>query len=205
MYDPPNPEDYFRNNDLDKDFKRAGLRDRQVKLLSEAVEMLEAFRTPSDQDGSRLSNDWLGRHGWKVQMVPSIGYKLPDEELLGPLLPALRGYGISTLLGASLYPVLPKLSPVWELDWNEEKLDYFFDIHRTGYHMLWDEKRRFAIHGNDGDYDVYAGPEDLIRAALPSFLLGAAATLENKLGIEQEHGPGCMDGILEHYAPFMLD
>jgi hypothetical protein len=47
--------------------------------------------------------------------------------------------------------------------------------------------------------------QDLIRAALPSFLLGAAATLENKLGIEQEHCPGCMDGILEHYAPFMLD
>ena len=36
-------------------------------------------------------------------------------------------------------------------------------------------------------------------------VIGAAATQKNKEEIEWEHGPGCMDAILEHYAPFMLD
>ncbi len=179
MYDPPNPEDYFSSNGLDAEFRRAGSREQQVKLLNEACEMLEAFRTPGGLPGSRFSNEWLGHNGWKVQMVPSIGYKLPGEELLGPLLPALLGLGVSKLFGASLYPTLPKLSPVWELDWTEDQLDYFFNIHRFGYHIVWDEKLRFAIHGNDGYYDVYAGPEEFVRAALPPFLIGAAATRKN--------------------------
>lgn len=205
MYNKPDPEKYFQHNDLDAEFTRAGSRERQIELLRQAQEMIEVFRTPGGLAGSRLSNEWLGRHGWKVQMVPSIGLKLPDEELLQPLLPALRRVGATTLLGATCNAPLKPLSPVWQLRWSEAELDYFFNIHRTDYHMIWCEDRGFAIHGNDGDYDVYAGPEDLIRAALPSFLVGAAATLENQLGIEQEHGPGCIDGILEHYAPFMLD
>jgi hypothetical protein len=205
MYELPSPEDYFRCNGLDAEFKRAGSRERQVDLLAQACEMLEIFRTPGSLIGSRLSNDWLGRHGWKVQIVPNIGYKQPGEELLQPLLPALRAVGVLKLLGASLYPSLPKLSPVWQFDGEEEEIDYFFHMHRSGFHVVWCEDRRFAIHGDPGNYDVYAGPEDLVRATLPPFLIGAAATRKNAEEIEWEHGPGCMDAILEHYAPFMLD
>jgi hypothetical protein len=40
---------------------------------------------------------------------------------------------------------------------------------------------------------------------LPPIAVGSVATAKVIAGIEEEHGPGCMDGILEHYAPFMLD
>ena len=108
-------------------------------------------------------------------------------------------------MGAALHPSLPTLSPVWQLDGEEGEIDYFFNSHRYGFHMAWCEDRRFAIHGDPGNYNVYSGPEDLVRAALPPFLIGAAATRKNAEEIEWEHGPGCMDAILEHYAPFMLN
>ena len=138
-------------------------------------------------------------------MVPIIGLKLPEEELLGPLLPALGEFGVSEIIGGTFNAPLGEISPVWILEWAEENLDTFLNLHRTDYHMVWSEDRRFAIHGNDGDFDVYAGPEYLIRAALPPFLIGAAATRKNAEEIEWEHGPGSMDAVLEHYAPFMLD
>ncbi|NGM22717.1 hypothetical protein G3576_22080 [Roseomonas stagni] len=71
--------------------------------------------------------------------------------------------------------------------------------------MLFPEDLSFAIHANDGDYAVYAGPEDFIRAALPPEAIGAAATANVVEGIEEEHGEGAIDGILAHYAPFMLE
>ena len=201
----PDPEAYFRSNLIDEYYKRAGLRDRQIALRKGANEMLEEFRTPGGLAGSRLSNEWLGQHGWKIQMVPIIGLKLPEEELLGPLLPALGEFGVSEIIGGTFNAPLGEISPVWILEWAEENLDTFLNLHRTDYHMVWSEDRRFAIHGNDGDFDVYAGPEYLIRAALPPFLIGAAATRKNAEEIEWEHGPGSMDAVLEHYAPFMLD
>jgi hypothetical protein len=35
--------------------------------------------------------------------------------------------------------------------------------------------------------------------------VGAAATQWVRECVEEDHGPGYMDGILEHDAPFMLD
>ncbi|SFK90678.1 hypothetical protein SAMN02745775_11089 [Falsiroseomonas stagni DSM 19981] len=182
---------------------RAGTPAQQIALQDRAWTMLELYETPSGRPGTRLSNAWLGAQGWRVQMVDH--FSLWKEEFVAPLNAAARRRGHEFLLGTVVQPGVLRVSAVWHVATDPDPTSRFFEAHEAGFHMLFPEDLSFAIHANDGDYAVYAGPEEFIRAALPPEAIGAAATADVVEGIEEEHGEGAIDGILAHYAPFMLD
>lgn len=62
-----------------------------------------------------------------------------------------------------------------------------------------------ACHASDGDHAAYVGSDGVIRDVLVPKAIGRAATEAAREEAEDSHGPGCIDNILEHYAPFMPD
>ncbi len=182
---------------------RAGTPEQQIALQNGAWTMLELYETPAGRQGTRLSNAWLGQKAWRVQIVGH--YHMWEEKWVAPLVAATRRRGHDFLLGTTVQPGFLRVSAVWRVSADPDPTSRFFEAHYAGFHMLFPEDLSFAIHANEGDYAVYAGPEDFIRAALPPEAIGAAATADVVEGIEEEHGEGAIDGILAHYAPFMLD
>ncbi len=182
---------------------RAGTPAQQIALQDRAWTMLELYETPAGREGTRLSNARLGMHGWRVQIVDH--YLMWKEEWVAPLVAASRRRGHDFLLGTVVQPGLLRVSAVWRVAADPDPTSRFFEAHYAGFHMLFPEDLSFAIHANEGDYAIYAGPEDFLREALPPEAIGAAATADVVEGIEEEHGEGAIDGILAHYAPFMLD
>jgi len=84
-------------------------------------------------------------------------------------------------------------------------LGLYFNAYQINRSLLYSKALDFAVYAFEGIYAVYAGPEYFVRAALPYSAVGAAATQWVRECVEEDHGPGYLDGILEHYAPFMLD
>ncbi|WP_439553225.1 hypothetical protein [Falsiroseomonas sp.] len=182
---------------------RAGTPGQQIALYDLAWTTLETFIAPNGVAGTRLSNAWLGSHGWRVQMVDH--YLMWKEDWVARLVEAARLRGHAFLLGTSVHPMVEGPSAVWRVATDPDPTSRFFEAHYCGFHMLFPADLSFAIHANEGDYAVYAGPEDFLRHALPPEAIGAAATADVVEGIEEEHGEGAIDGILAHYAPFMRD
>ena len=184
---------------------RMGNAEEQFAWQDRAWTMLEPFVTNSGFLRNRLANTWLGSQGWRVQMVPQ--YKLTGSapEWLESLLPGLRRAGHRFLLGTVVEEGLARHSAVWKLPIDADSIGRFFEAHYAIFHMMFPADLSFAVHANDGDYAIIAGPEPLVRSLLAPEEIGAAATARVVEDIEEEHGPGCIDGILEHYAPFMLD
>jgi len=191
--------------DLEGYLQPAGTPAQQIAMKNLAWTMLETYRTPDGGLGSRLSNEWLGEQKWYVQIIPHHQIMYEDSPWLLPLCLTLQEMRVFDILGTYVSPPAEDKSTVWQLKIDREQIGTFFNNYRMGFHLLYCQARRFAIHGNDGDYAVYAGSEKFIRAALPPIAVGSVATAKVIAGIEEEHGPGCMDGILEHYAPFMID
>lgn len=186
------------------DMQRAGSPTEQLALQDSAWEMLETYTTPSGAIRTRLSNNWLGERDWRVQLF--FQYHLAWEpEAIGPLIAALRRRQHLTLLGTVVQPGVLRRSAVWRVPVDEDGIGRFFEAHYAVFHMLFPRDRSFAVHANDGDFSVFAGPEDFVRDALPPEAIGARGTAEVVRVVETEHGKGCMDGILAHYAPFTLD
>ncbi len=182
---------------------RAGSPSEQITLQDRAWTMLEVFETAAGRKGTRLSNAWLGEKGWRVQLVEQAS--MWKEEWVEPFTRAARLGGYRHLFGTYVETGDFRVSAVWRVATDPDPTSRFFEAHYTGFHMLFPADLSFAIHANEGDYAVYAGPEEFIRAALPPEAIGAAATADVVEGIEEEHGEGAIDGILAHYAPFMLD
>ncbi len=185
------------------DMPRAGRAEQQIALQDKAWTALETYATPSGSVRTRLANEWLGRNQWSIQIVPH--YLMWKEAWVAPLVEAMRRRGHPFLLGTVVQPGALRVSAVWRVAAETDPTSRFFEAHYTGFHMLFPEDLSFAIHANDGDFAIYAGSESFIRDALPPEAIGAAATAEVVEGIEEEHGEGAIDGVLAHYAPFMLD
>ena len=183
----------------------AGSTCQQRALHKGAFDQLETYTTPSGLPGTRLSNDVLGSRGWRVQLAPHYPLLHHERTWLDPLALACSNAGMTSLLGAAVNPRDEPASSVWELGLDPDNIALFFNLHPHNFHMAFDANYSCALMANDGDYVAYAGPETWLRAALPKHAIGAAATADWLEGVEDEHGAGCMDSILEHYAPFMLD
>lgn len=80
-----------------------------------------------------------------------------------------------------------------------------FDRYFFSFKMAFDQVGQCAVHASDGDHAAYVGPDGVIRDALVPRAIGRAATEAAREEAEDSHGPGCIDNILEHYAPFMPD
>jgi hypothetical protein len=185
---------------------RAGSPAVQTALQEKAWSTLKTYRTPAGRTGSRLANEWLGSRGWRVQLVPHALVRDPRcIPLLEPLAAAALHRGVTELYGTDVHPEYRRPSAVWRVPVDSERISAFFEAHYTSFHALFPQDLGFAIHANEGDYAVFAGPEAFLREALPPDELGRAATAELKADLEQEHGVGFLDGILSHYEPFMLD
>jgi hypothetical protein len=185
------------------DMRRAGSPAEQIAAQDRAWEMLETYATPSGLIRTRISNEWLGEKDWRVQLVPQ--YVMWDAEWVEPLAATAILCGHLFLLGTVVQPGDLRPSAVWHVPADGDGIGRFFEAHYALFHMLFAADRSFAVHANDGDFAVYAGPEDFIREALHPDAIGPAATKAVKAAVEEEHGKGCMDGILAHYEPFMLD
>jgi hypothetical protein len=107
------------------------------------------------------------------------------------------------LFGTAATPSL-RPSAVWRLPTEEDAIERFFEAHYLTFNVLFPADRSFAVHGNDGDFCVFAGPEAFVREALPPAAIGPAATAEVTAEVEKEHGKGCMKGVLAHYEHFMI-
>jgi len=186
------------------DMKRAGSPAEQIAAQGRAWEMLEPYATPSGLVRSRLSNEWLGEKNWSIQFVPQylMGW---DADWVEPLAAVAIRRGHPFLLGTVVQPGDLRPSAVWRVPADPDGIGRFFEAHYALFHMIFAADRSFAVHANDGDFAVYAGPEDFVREALPPEAIGPEATAAVQAAVEQEHGKGCMDGILAHYRPFMLD
>jgi hypothetical protein len=185
------------------EMQRAGSPTEQIALQDSAWDMLESYATPSGAIRTRLSNEWLGTRDWRVQFF--FQYHLAWEPTaIHPLIAATRRRGHRTVLGTVVEEGF-RPSAVWRVPVDEDGIGRFFEAHYAVFHMLFPRDRSFAVHANDGDFSVFAGPEDFVRDALPPEAIGARGTAEVVRVVETEHGKGCMDGILAHYAPFTLD
>lgn len=189
------------------DMRRAGNRLEQLRLREKAWEMLEIYRTPGGVMGTRLSNEWLGEKGWRVQLVPHIALVDADTmEVFAPLINALRRRQVDDALGTFVsVPTMEMPTAVWRVPMESDRLSAFFEAHRYDFHLLFPEDRSFAIHANDGDFATFAGSDSFLKEALPEEFLGSAATADLKGAMEHDYGVGCMDTILAHYDPFLLE
>ncbi|CAH0258741.1 hypothetical protein [Roseomonas sp. CECT 9278] len=182
---------------------RAGSAEQQIALQLSAVEMVEPYRAPSGHPGMRLSNAWLGEHDWRIQMF--FYRDLPWEPgRLRNLISAARRRGHATLLGTPT-SLTSRPGAVWRLALEEDAIERFFEAYYLSFNLLFPADRSFAVNGNDGDFAVFAGPEAFVREAVPDGAIGAETTAEVVAEVEREHGKGCMEGVLAHYAPFMIE
>lgn len=170
------------------------------RRLAEAA--LETYRTPAKANGNRIANAWLGERGWRVQPVGH--HLLWKEDWVAPLTAAADRAGLHTMLGG-FFGACRDTAPIWIIDANPDGISRFFEAHQFDFHMLFPSNFTFLVHANEGDFGVYAGPEDFLRSAIPPDDLGPNATERVRASLEFEHGPGWFDGILEHYAPFLLE
>ena len=197
----PLPLRAYANPAAMNEVPRAGASAEQVALQDAGWEMLEAHKPSRARLTNRLSNAWLGEHGWRAQVVPH--YPLEREEWLTPLLEAVRAAGHDTLLATDVSPGISRPSAVWRLPLDERLMANAIQAHSLGVFLLFPEDRSFAILCDDVDTATYAGPEAFLRQALPD-AVGPAMTEEVKAGLEREYGPGAADDILAWYEPFML-
>jgi hypothetical protein len=182
---------------------RAGSAEEQIALQLSAVEMVEPYRAPSGHQGMRLANAWLGERDWRIQIF--FYRDLPwAPGSVRNLIAAARRRGHESLLGTpTSLPSRP--GAVWRLAMEEDAIERFFEAYYLSFSLLCPADRSFAVSGNDGDFVVFAGPEDFVREAVPDGAIGMAATAEVVAEVEREHGKGSMDGVLAHYAPFMIE
>lgn len=183
---------------------RAGTASEQAALHAGAWEMLEPYLVIEGVPGTRLANAWLGERGWRVQFVHNFDLSL-DDELPATLEAALAQRPDGELFGGNTGSSRDLPRAVWRLTPMTDVIGRFFNAHRHGFHILFPADRSFAIHANDGDFAVYAGPEAFLRKALPPRFIGPAATTRVVRDVEAAHGEGCMDDILAHYAPFLIE
>jgi hypothetical protein len=184
---------------------RAGSPLQQRTYLDAGWLMLETFRYRSGLLGSRMSNEWLGERGWCVQLIGHWDLAVLDANSRTPLTGALREMGADSLLGGVFEPPADQPAAIWRMQIKADCLGRFFEAHHGRTAMAFDEGRSFAIHSDAQRYAVCCGPEAFVRAALPERWIGQDATDHLVEGVELEFGKGCMNGILEHYSPFMLD
>jgi len=182
---------------------RAGSATQQIALHDSAWEMVETYHAPSGHKGTRLSNEWLGTHDWRVQLFYFRDLAWEAGTVRG-LVAASRRRGHRFLFGTAVSPVA-RPTAVWQLPIEEDAIERFFEPHHSTFTVLFPADRSFAVHGNDGDFSTFAGPERFIREALPESAIGRAATAAVRAEVEKEHGKGCMKDVLIHYEPFMLD
>jgi hypothetical protein len=182
---------------------RAGSPAEQMALQDSAWAMLEEYRAPSGYVGSRLSNAWLGERNWSVQLFYYRDLPWRPGTVAGLVAAALRRRH-HFLFGTAVSPP-SRPSAVWRLPAEEDAVERFFEAHYLTFSVLFPPDRSFAVHGNDGDFCVFAGPEPFVREAFPPAAIGAATTADVVAEVEKEHGKGCMKGVLTHYGPFMLD
>ncbi len=187
------------------DLGRMGNAEEQFGWQDRAWTMLEPFVTNGGFLRNRFANEWLGSRGWRVQMVPHYQLARLDTDWSTPLLAGLHRAGHRYLLGTVVEEGLVRHSAVWRLPVDADSIGRFFEAHYARFHIMFPEDLSFAVHANDGDYAIVAGPEEFVRSVLAEGDVGTAATEDVVVGIEEEHGAGCMDAVLEHYAPFMLD
>jgi hypothetical protein len=185
---------------------RAGSPAEQAAFQDQAWSMLATYTTPARTIGARLSNEWLGSRDWRVQLIPLSDLRHPAyPDILEHLQIWLAAHGVQNVLGTSLDPDVPRPTAVFRIPADEPNLRVFFYAHYTGFHALFAEDLSFAVVANEGDFAAVAGPEGFVRNALPPEFVGPEATAHLKAELENEIEPGWFDGILTHYAPFMLD
>jgi hypothetical protein len=164
------------------DIPRAGSVAEQVAFHDSAWRMVETYTCPSGYPGTRVSNAWLGEHGWVVQLLPFFElawgnrFHLPDGSTACDRLARLaQQHAAGGILGTMLAPGT-RPSAVYRMPLDADSIERFFEAHRHCCHMAFPPDFFFAVHANDGDFCTYAGPEAFIREALPAERIGPAAT-----------------------------
>lgn len=182
---------------------QAGTRAQQRVLRDLGWTMLETWQLPNGYSGTRFANAWLGEHRWRVQVVPQ--REMWKPEWVAPLAKAAVRRGHEHLLGTSVETGKFRDRATWRIPTNADDVGRFFEAHYPMFSLLFPADRSFAIHCVGADLATYAGPEEFVREAVPDGAIGPAMTAEVVAEVEREHGKGCMQGVLAHYAPFMLD
>jgi hypothetical protein len=181
---------------------RAGTVAEQIALQDTAYEMVETYKAPSGYMGARLSNAWLGEHDWNVCLHIHDDLAWEGDTIRAFMAAVLRR-GHAVLYGTAVSQDM-RPSAVWRIPVEEDAIQRFFEAHGMNFSVLFPADRSFAVQGNDGDFAVFAGPESFLREALPDEAFTPAFLAKVVDRVEAEHGEGCMEGVLAHYAPFML-
>lgn len=165
--------------------------------------MVEACTGPSGHVGTRMSNAWLGERDWTVQFFFYRDLAWNPGATSRLVASALRR-GQRFLLGTAVSPAF-RPTAVWRLPTDEDSVERFFEANYRICNILFPADRSFAVHGSDGDFCTFAGPESFIREALSDEAIGTEATAAVVAEVEREYGKGCMKGTLAHYEAFMVE
>jgi hypothetical protein len=181
-------------------FIPAGGIDHQTALNDDAWEMMDSAIGGIGNEVTRLSADWLTRHGWRVVILPDdIG-----EEEEEHLCTAIRRHGNANLVVVVVSPGEPRPSAVFRFP--AASLGFRNAIAAATWQFLaiFPEDRSMAIHVHMDGFIAVAGPPDFLRDAVD--LPTARAGREEVIEIAQSSGHGAwLPPELAHYAPFLLD
>lgn len=131
----------------------------QLALRERAREMVEQHATRSGLPGTRLSNEWLGSHNWRVQLLRQRVLASAETDVLAftHLVAALKRRGVPVVFGMDAYVTGPaKPTAVWEVPLDTDSISRFFEAHRFSFQILFPEDRSFAIHGTEDVFAVFA-------------------------------------------------
>ena len=152
--------------------------------------MLDPYSPPPHRSLSRLSHAWLQSRAWRFRLLPHALLETPYA--LENLAKTARNISPEPLLGTDVSAWTTRPSAVWHLPPDPARLARFFLAHSLGCHLLFPGDRSFAVHGEESGLATFAGPEPLLRQALPP-------TPAEMADPDPGHAP-----ILAHYAPFSL-
>ncbi len=195
------------------DMRRIGTPAEQIAWLDTAWTMLEPYDGFDESrllpsgivPATRLSNEWLGRHGWKVVLVEQHDLAWSDP-FVAPLAKELQRRGIESLVGVPADPDdgqrLHRYA-VWEVPSNEDGIERFSAAHYDICHMLIPRDLSFAIHADHLGIAAYAGPRDFLLAALPPEVFTPEGWEKLLRGMDTLD-EGVFGHTLRHYGPFLF-
>lgn len=195
------------NPDIMRGMAHVRGRAAQLALRTSAFEMLETFTIHPRLLGTQFSNEWLGEHEWRVQLLRQSDIRNSSpEEMFDPLINALKRRQLTHLFGTFVGgSSIASPTAVWRVPVDRDLIPCFFEAHCHSHHMLFPEDRSFAIHGTEDVYAAFAGPEAFLREALLPEFQGEAALADLKDYMDHDFGEGAFAAMLPHYAPFLLD
>lgn len=198
MSEAPLPFPGYGPDFLKPPFSPAGDRARQIALNDAAWAMVEGGTW---ETASRLSGDWLRRHGWSVVLGSIYATEGEDDRIAA----AFCRHGHADLVMAIVSGGrVPRPSAVFRFPAEGAALRRAIASTPGNDLAIFPEDRSALLFIAADRYIAIAGPPDFLRNAVD--IATARAGREEVIEIAQGSGHGAwLLPELAHYAPFLLD